>query len=64
MFQDFLHWVFVLPLIMAVSFVAILFFGRRLPKKGSEIGVAAVGVCFVLALVERAAGDDGDATLQ
>ena len=51
MFQDFLHWVFVLPLIMAVSFVLILFFGKRLPKKGSEIGIAAVGICFALALV-------------
>ena len=29
----------------------ILFFGKRLPDKGgSEIGIAAVGICFVLAL--------------
>ncbi|MEY2569721.1 MAG: NADH-quinone oxidoreductase subunit, partial [Acidimicrobiaceae bacterium] len=51
MFQDFLHWVFVLPLIMAVSFVLILAFGKKLPRKGSEIGIAAGAICFALALV-------------
>jgi NADH-quinone oxidoreductase subunit L len=39
-----------MPAIMALSFLAILFFGKRLPFKGSEIGIAAVGICFVLAL--------------
>ncbi len=41
---------FVIPLIMAVSFLAILSFGKRLPKKGAEIGIAAVGICFLLAI--------------
>ncbi len=41
---------FLLPLIMAVSFVLILAVGKRLPKGGAEIGIAAVAVCFVLAL--------------
>jgi NADH-quinone oxidoreductase subunit L len=41
----------IIPLIPAASFFAILFFGKRLPKGGSEIGVAAVGIAFVLALV-------------
>jgi NADH-quinone oxidoreductase subunit L len=50
-----LHWVFLLPLIMAVSFVAILLFGKRLPRKGSEIGIAAVGLCLLLALWSGAA---------
>jgi NADH-quinone oxidoreductase subunit L len=41
----------VIPLIPAASFFLILFFGKRLPYKGSEIGIAAVGAAFVLALV-------------
>ncbi|HEY3142839.1 MAG TPA: NADH-quinone oxidoreductase subunit L [Acidimicrobiales bacterium] len=41
----------IIPLIPAASFLLILFFGKRLPRKGSEIGVAAVGLAFVLALV-------------
>jgi NADH-quinone oxidoreductase subunit L len=45
-----LHWVWLMPAIMAASFVAILAFGKRLPRKGSEIGIAAVGACFVIAL--------------
>jgi NADH-quinone oxidoreductase subunit L len=46
-----LHWVFLMPAIMAASFFAILAFGKRLPKKGSEIGIAAVGLCFVIAVL-------------
>ena len=46
-----LHWVFLMPAIMAASFFAILAFGKRLPKKGSEIGIAAVGLCFVVAIL-------------
>ena len=44
----FLENVFVIPLIMAVSFAVILFFGKRLPKGGSEVGIAAVGICLLL----------------
>jgi NADH-quinone oxidoreductase subunit L len=41
--------VWMIPAIMAVSFVLILLIGKRLPEKAcSAIGIAAVGVCFVL----------------
>ena len=39
------------PAIPAVSFVAILLVGKRLPFKGAELGVAAVGIAFVLSVV-------------
>jgi NADH-quinone oxidoreductase subunit L len=38
------------PFIPAVSFVLILLFGKRMPRHGSEIGIAAVGASFVLAV--------------
>src|SRR3954454_6667709 len=44
-----------MPALMAASFVAILFFGKRLPRKGSEIGIAAVGLCFVFSIFCAAA---------
>jgi len=40
-----------IPLIPAVSFFVILAFGKRLPGKGAEIGIAAVGLSFVLSAV-------------
>ena len=46
----FLEHAYVIPLIPAASFFLILFFGKRLPYKGAEIGIAALGVCFALAL--------------
>ena len=46
----FLEHAYVIPLIPAASFFLILLFGKRLPYKGAEIGIAALGVCFALAL--------------
>ena len=40
-----------IPLIPAVSFWLILFFGKRLPKGGSEIGVTALAIAFALSCV-------------
>ncbi|MGI9578129.1 MAG: NADH-quinone oxidoreductase subunit 5 family protein [Microthrixaceae bacterium] len=47
----FLTHTWLLPAIMALSFLLILAFGKKLPRKGSEIGIAAVGICFVLAVL-------------
>src|SRR5712691_1927219 len=44
----FLDQAWLVPLIPAVSFVVILLFGKRMPRHGSEVGVAAVGASFVL----------------
>jgi NADH-quinone oxidoreductase subunit L len=41
----------IIPLIPAASFFLILFFGKRMPYKGAEIGIAALGACFLLAIV-------------
>jgi NADH-quinone oxidoreductase subunit L len=41
----------IIPALPAVSFVVILFFGKRLPKKGAEVIIAAVGASFVLSCV-------------
>jgi NADH-quinone oxidoreductase subunit L len=38
------------PLIPAVSFAIILFFGKRFPKGGSEIGIVALGASWVLSV--------------
>jgi len=39
-----------IPAVPALSFLLILFFGKRLPRGGSEIGIAALGITFILAL--------------
>ncbi|HTN78445.1 MAG TPA: NADH-quinone oxidoreductase subunit L [Acidimicrobiales bacterium] len=46
----FMQHAWLIPLIPAVSFWLILFFGKRLPFKGAEIGVTAISASFVLAL--------------
>jgi len=40
-----------IPLIPAISFLIILAFGKRLPKKGAEVGIAALTVSFVIAML-------------
>src|SRR5688572_21315500 len=39
-----------IPLLPALSFVVILFFGKKLPKGGAESGILAVGASFVLSV--------------
>jgi NADH-quinone oxidoreductase subunit L len=43
--------VWIIPALMALSFLLILLFGKRLPRKGSEIGIFFVGVSLVLSLL-------------
>ena len=46
-----MHWIldniWVVPAITFASFWVILFFGKRLPKKGSEVGVGALVLCWL-----------------
>ena len=44
----FLENAWIIPAIPAASFFLILFVGKRMPQKGSEIGIVAVGATFVL----------------
>ncbi len=46
----FLDNAWLVPLLPALSFVGILLFGKRLPRKGSELGIVAVAGSFVLSL--------------
>ena len=54
----FLENAWIIPLLPAISFVLILFFGKRMPYKGAEIGIAAVSVSFVLAILTGVAWMD------
>src|SRR4051794_38708363 len=46
-----LKYVWLMPALMALSFVTILFVGKRLPKKGAEVAIACIGLCFVFAVI-------------
>jgi NADH-quinone oxidoreductase subunit L len=41
----------IIPAIPAASFLLVLFFGKRMPWRGAEIGITAVGASFVLSVV-------------
>jgi NADH-quinone oxidoreductase subunit L len=45
----FLENAWLIPVIPTIGYFVILLFGKRLPLKGSEIGVGTLGVSFVLA---------------
>jgi NADH-quinone oxidoreductase subunit L len=66
----FLENAFLIPIIPAVAFCIIILFGKRLPMKGSEVGIASMVASLVLALgttwqwiqrVENAGGGEGEA---
>ncbi|MDQ3530755.1 MAG: hypothetical protein M3425_12585, partial [Actinomycetota bacterium] len=39
-----------IPALPAVSAALIIFFGKRLPKGGAEVGIAAIGLAFLLSV--------------
>ena len=41
----------IIPALPAVAFFAIMFLGKRTPKHGAEIGIAATGISFLLSCV-------------
>src|SRR3954447_4551727 len=46
----FLDHAWLVPAVPAASFLVILLFGKRLPRQGSEVGVPAIGLSFILAV--------------
>ncbi len=46
----FLQYAYVIPLLMAASFVATLAIGKRLGKHASWIGIVSIGLCFLFAI--------------
>ncbi len=47
----FLRNAWIIPALPTASFVVILLLGKRFPNKGSEVGIAAVGACFILSIL-------------
>ncbi|MFQ5947369.1 MAG: NADH-quinone oxidoreductase subunit L [Acidimicrobiia bacterium] len=45
------EWAWLIPAVPFLSFLAIVLVGKRLPRKGAEIGIAAVGFSFVYGMV-------------
>ena len=45
----FLTHAWLIPVIPAVAFLLIIFFGKRMPRGGSEFGIAAMGASLVIA---------------
>ena len=54
----FLRNAWLIPLLPALSFVTILFFGKRMPRGGSELGIAVLGIAFILSILTAAAWVD------
>ena len=46
----FLEHAWLIPVIPAVAFAVIIFFGKRLPMKGAEVGIASIGASLVIAI--------------
>jgi NADH-quinone oxidoreductase subunit L len=44
------HFAWLIPSFPAVSFFLIVFFGKRMPRRGAEIGIVAVSLSFVVSI--------------
>jgi NADH-quinone oxidoreductase subunit L len=56
-----IQFAWVIPAIVAIAFLLILFFGKRTPGKGADIGIAAMSVALILSiamLIQYAATGD------
>ncbi len=56
----FTQYMWLVPLLPFLSFLAIAFFGRRLPGKGHSVGIAAIVIAWVLSMlgfIELASGN-------
>ena len=46
----FLEKAWIIPALPAISFVFILFFGKRMKYKGAEFGIVSIAVAFIFAI--------------
>ena len=46
----FLEKAWIIPALPAISFVLILFFGKRMKYKGAEFGIISIAVAFIFAI--------------
>ena len=46
----FLEKAWIIPALPAISFVLILFFGKRMKYKGAEFGIVSIAVAFIFAI--------------
>jgi NADH-quinone oxidoreductase subunit L len=46
-----IRYAWLIPSLPAVSFFLIVFFGKRMPRKGAEVGIVAVAVSWVMSLM-------------
>ncbi|HVF54309.1 MAG TPA: NADH-quinone oxidoreductase subunit L [Actinomycetota bacterium] len=56
----FTDYMWLVPLLPFVSFLVIFFFGKKMPDRGSGVGIAAIGIAFALSMlgfIELAAGN-------
>ena len=59
-----LSYAWLIPAITALAFVVILLFGKRMPLKGAEVGVFALGLAFLLSIGMAGAWISRPATLE
>ena len=46
-----LKYAWIIPSLPLISFFLIVFFGKRLPAKGAELGITAVAASFIISVI-------------